>query len=309
MTLNQSRRDFVKKSAASAVCASALLQTIELRAEIVKLPLGLQLYSVRDLLPKDYAGTLKQIGALGYVEGEAAGYYNHSVAEVKQALADAGLKLVSAHYSSDPLHKDFDKILDFNHELGVSYIICAWPGKDPSPPRSNAPANEEGFTLDDWRWNADQFNKFGEKAQAAGIKFGYHNHSMEFHPTEGILPYTELLRLTDPGKVTMELDCGWVIVAGADPVEYLRKYSNRISMLHVKDFKWKDGSPTAKHRVSEEPAVTEMGHGSIDYRPIFEEAAKAHNITHCFVEQEAFTVPPMQSLKIDADYMRSLGAA
>jgi len=300
-----SRRDFVKTSSASLIYGSALLHSSKLFAKTLKVPLGLQLYSLREILPKDYAGTLKEVGTLGYREVESAGYFNHSAAEVKQAMADAGLKLVSAHYASDALHKQFDEILAFNKELGVSYIICASPGfKDPSRVKDMKPQDRmHAFTLDDWRWNADQFNAFGEKVHAAGLKFGYHNHIMEFHETEGTVPYTELLRLTDPSKVTFEMDCGWVTVGGGNPVEYLRKYPTRISMLHVKDFKKADPSAPAAER----PAIAELGQGTIDYAPIFQEAAKAGNVKHVFVEQEAFNVPPMESLKIDADYMHKLG--
>jgi sugar phosphate isomerase/epimerase len=165
--------------------------------------------------------------------------------------------------------------------------------------RSNA------FTLEDWRWSADQFNAIGEKVNAAGIRFGYHNHTMEFHEVDGVMPYDELMRLTDPAKVTMEMDCGWVVVGGGNPVEYLLKYPTRITMLHVKDFKM----GKAPGSISNPPPATELGRGTIDYRPIFREAVKAGHVTHCFVEQEEFDVPPMESLKIDADYMRKLGAA
>lgn len=303
--MKHSRRDFIKASSASLVCGSALLHAGELYAKTLKVPLGLQLYSVRELLPKDYDGTLKQIGALGYREVESAGYFNHSAAEVKQAMENAKLNLVSAHYSSDDLHRQFDQIMEFNKGLGVGHIICSSPGiKDPSRLKSLSPQERNhAFTLEDWRWNAEQFNMFGEKVQAAGLKFGYHNHIMEFHEIDGVVPYFELMRLTDPSKVTMEMDCGWVIVGGGDPVECLRKYPNRISMLHVKDFKRADSSASTSDR----PAIAELGQGSIDYAPIFGEAAKAGNIKHIFVEQEAFDVPPMQSLEIDANYMRKLG--
>jgi sugar phosphate isomerase/epimerase len=126
---------------------------------------------------------------------------------------------------------------------------------------------------------------------------------MEFRATDGVVPYKELLRLTDPSKVTMELDCGWVIVGGGDPIEYLKNYPTRITLLHVKDFKPKDGSAAEADR----PTITELGQGTIDYAPIFKEAAKAGHIQHIFVEQEAFDVPPMESLKIDAEYLRKLG--
>jgi sugar phosphate isomerase/epimerase len=299
-----SRREFVSMAAATALCGPALLDGEALRAQTLKLPLAIQLYSVRDLLPKDFAGTLTALSALGYREVEAAGYYDHSVEEVKKALDGAGLKLVSAHYSFDDLHKQFDQIVAFNQALGVSTLICSTPAfKDPSrldaiPPRDR----NRAYTLDDWRWNADQFNQFGEKVHAAGMKFGYHNHTMEFQEIDGVAPYAELLRLTDPAKVTMEMDCGWVVVGGGDPVEYLAKYPTRISMLHVKDFKRPD--PASGRRGGR---AAELGQGYIDYRPLFAAAAKAGHVTHCFVEQEGFDMPPMDSLKIDADYMRGLG--
>src|SRR5271156_5178102 len=98
--LKCSRRDFVKASSASLVCGSSALHGAMASAKMLNLPLALQLYSVRDLLPKEYAGTLKEIGALGYKEVESAGYFNHSAAEVKTAMSNAGLKLVGAHHSS-----------------------------------------------------------------------------------------------------------------------------------------------------------------------------------------------------------------
>jgi sugar phosphate isomerase/epimerase len=305
--LKHSRRDFLKTGSVSLVYSSSLLHAAGLETKTLNLPLALQLYSVRQLLPTDYDGTLKEIGALGYREVEAAGYFNHTAAEVKQAMDNAGLKLVSAHYPSDDLHKQFAQILAFNKELGVSYIICSSPRLKGSSRLNNMSPRDRAnaYTLDDWRWNADEFNGLGEKVNAAGMKFGYHNHINEFRKTNGVVPYVELLRLTDPSRVTMELDCGWVIVGGGDPVEYLRNYPTRITMLHVKDFKRADTPPSNTNR----PAVAELGQGTIDYLPIFQEAAKAGNIKHCFVEQEAFNVAPMQSLKIDADYMRKLGVA
>jgi sugar phosphate isomerase/epimerase len=300
--LKQSRRDFVKAGSATLIYSSTVDR---LAAQTLKVPLGLQLYSVRELLPKDYEGTLKQLGAIGFREVESAGYYNHSVAQVKQAMSAAGLHLVSAHYGSDDLHQKLDEILAFNKELGVSYIICSFPGfKDPSRVKGLTPKQRStAFNLQDWRWNAEQFNTIGAKVSAAGMKFGYHNHTMEFHKTDGVVPYDELLRLTDPAHVTMEMDCGWVTVGGANPVEYLRKYPTRISMLHVKDFK--DITPDSS--IENVPTIVELGQGAIDYRPIFQQAAKSGVVKHCFVEQEGYNVPPMDGLKIDADYMHKLG--
>ena len=173
--LAYTRRDFLKVSSAAALCGPALLQSGALHAQTLKLPLAIQLYSVRNQLPTDFAGTLKTLAGLGYREVEAAGYYNNSAADVKKALDDAGLKLISAHYTSDDLNKQFDQIMAFNNALGVSTIICSMPAyKDPSRLAALAPRDRNNaYTIDDWRWNADQFNQFGDKVHAAGMKFGY----------------------------------------------------------------------------------------------------------------------------------------
>lgn len=274
----------------------------QLMANPLGLPLGLQLYSVRDLLPKNYEGTLRELNQIGYQEVEAAGYFGRSAREVRGAMEQANLNCVSAHYSMKDLAPHVDQIIQFGKDLGLKYIICSSPAlQDPASATTITRANMEAMTLDDWRWNAEQFNQIGEKVNAAGIRFGYHNHTAEFHAHDGVLPYDELLRLTDPAKVTFEMDCGWVIVGGKDPVDYLTKYPTRISMLHVKDFKLGGGSTSE----SAPPPSAELGRGSIDYRRIFE-AAKGGKIEHAFIEQEQFDMPPLDALRIDAAYWRKL---
>ncbi len=301
-----SRRDFLKASSATFLYGPAFLRGNTLLAQSLGLPLGLQLYSVREMLPTDYEGTLKQIAALGYRQVEAAGFYNHSASQVRKSMQNAGLQCVSAHYSYNDLHAKFDEVLAFNKELGVGTIICSSPGfKNPARLKNLKHGDwANAFTLEDWRWNAEQFNKFGEKVHAAGMKFGYHNHTMEFQKQDGVVPYIELIRLTDPSMVTMEMDCGWVVVGGGNPIELLQRYPTRISMLHVKDFKV-TGKPMS---VTNPPPSAELGQGSIDYRPILQAAAKTGHIRHCFVEQEQFDMSPMQALKVDAEYMRKLNA-
>lgn len=296
-----SRRAFLRTASATAVAAVLWESEPPLRANPLGLPLGLQLYSVRELLPNDYAGTLNQIGALGYQEVEAAGFFGHSAKEVKEAMDQAKLRCVSAHYPLSQLMPNQAEITQYGIDLGLEYIICSSPLlKDSSRWKTNgARAIADLMTLEDWRWNAEQFNRIGERVHAAGIRFGYHNHTGEFREFDGVVAYDELMRLTDPAKVTMEMDCGWVTVGGKNPVEYLNRYRKRISMLHVKDFNlsgWTPGNAA--------PLSTEMGRGTIDYRPIFE-AAKKGDIKHAFVEQEEFDIPAMQALKIDADYMRA----
>src|SRR5271169_1338263 len=279
-----SRRTFLQTASASAVGAAVWSRVPRLMANPLGLPIGLQLYSVRDLLPRDYEGTLRQIGAVGYREVEAAGFFGHSPSEVKQAMDHAGLNCVSAHYPLRDLLPKMEETIQFGKDLGLKYIVCAAPWlKDPSSVKDpGSRVARDKMTLADWRWNAEQLNHIGERVNAAGIRFAYHNHTAEFRSENGVVFYDELLRLTDPAKVTMELDCGWMVLGGKSPVDYLTRYPARFSMLHVKDFKLTGAAPG-----SEPPPSTELGHGNIDYHPIFAAAKKA-KIEHAFVEQEEF---------------------
>ncbi len=296
-----SRRTFL--STATIAAAAVALDARVLRANPLGLPLGLQLYSVRQQMAQDLEMTLAAVQAAGYIEVEAASLPKKPASEVRAALDRAGLKCVSAHHPFGDLEPGIDEKLAYDQELGCKYMICASPGH--RPPTGAAGGNAPGMTLDDWKYCAEEFNRFGEKTAAAGIRFGYHNHVPEFALTEGKVPYLELLRLTDPTKVTMELDCGWAKVAGMDPVMLLREHPNRISMLHVKDFTLPE-HPSPDHR--EDAKVTELGRGSVDYRPIFAQAGKTQRIAHAFVEQEAFDMPWKQSLQVDANYLKALTA-
>jgi sugar phosphate isomerase/epimerase len=142
----------------------------------------------------------------------------------------------------------------------------------------------------------------GEKVNAAGMKFGYHNHILEFKETDGVIPYVELLRLTDPSKVTMELDCEWVIVGGGKPIEYLCNYPIRNHDAACEGLQRAVNPPSKTNR----PAVAELGQGTIDYTPILEEAAKAGHVKHCLRRARGLQCALDQSLKIDADYLRQL---
>lgn len=299
------RRDFLKSAGAASVTALAFRNALTLEAYPLGLPPGLQLYSLRELLPKDFDGTLKAIAAAGYQEVEAAGYYAMSAPDFKQSMEAAGLHCVSGHYPLDMLQPNLENVLNYAKEAGLQYIVCSSPSlKDPSKVKASPKdpgyheAWVEAFTLDDWKWNAEQFNQIGGRLKAYGMKFGYHNHTTEFRKQGKVVPYDALIQQTDPELVTFEMDCGWVAVAGYSPVEYLTKYPTRISMLHVKDFDLKKGT--------EHPQSTELGRGSIDYKPIFEAAKKGGHLTHYFVEQEEFDMPPLEAIKVDAEYMRGL---
>jgi sugar phosphate isomerase/epimerase len=294
---NISRRQFVGTTAALAAFSFTNRAAF---ANPLGLPLGIQLYSVRQQMAEDLDEALAAISSAGYTEVEAASLPKKSAGEIRAALDKAGLKCVSAHHAFSDFYTRLDEIVAYDKELGVNFIICASPGHRPQS-SAGTPGGEKPFTLDDWHYNADQFNSFGEKTAALGVRFGYHNHTREFVVTEGKTPYMELLQLTDPKKVTFELDCGWVMVAGANPAEIMKNHPYRITMLHVKDFKLPPNPSPENH----EAKVTELGQGTVDYHPIFAQAAKTQHIQHAFVEQEAFDMPWKESLKVDAAYLRS----
>ena len=293
------RRDLFR-STALTTAAFTLFGKAAL-ANPLGLPAGLQLYSVRQQMAQDLDGALAAVHTAGYTEVESAALPKKPAKEIRASLDKAGLRCVSAHYGFADVTTRFAETAQYVKELGCTYLICpAVPRRDGSAPGAHSP-----MSLDDWHNAAEQFNKVGEQANAAGLHFGYHNHTGEFVAVEGKIPYEELLRLTDPAKVTFEMDAGWVKVAGVDPVQLMQRYPRRFSMLHVKDFKLA-ANPQPNKR--EESTVTELGRGSIDYRPLFTQAAKNQQITHAFVEQEAFDMPWEQSLKIDADYWHALKA-
>jgi sugar phosphate isomerase/epimerase len=287
-----SRRTFV--GGVASVAALSLGRRMAM-ANPLGLPLAIQLYSVRDQMKEDLAGALAGVSAAGFTVVEAAALPNKSATEVRAALDNAGLHCVSAHHGFKDLFTRFDEVADYDKQLGVKFIICASPGhRDPS-------TGSQPMTLDDWHYMADQFNEMGAKLESRGIRFGYHNHVGEFAVIDGKTPYFELMRLADPKKVTFELDCGWASVAGMNPIELMKTYPHRISMLHVKDFVL-PANPTPE---SHEAKVVELGRGSVDYHPIFAEAARSQHIENAFVEQEAFTMPWKESLKVDAAYLRN----
>jgi len=280
--MSYSRRTFLKTSAAAATVAARRLAAAPLTE-----PIGLQLYSVRELLPKDCDGTLHQLAAAGYVEVEAAGYFGRTAADFRHSMDQAGLRCISTHYAMGMLRPRVDELIEYAHNVGCSYIVC------PSPTRKD-PAAHGALNLEDWRWAAGELNRIGEKVKAAGMRFGYHNHTPEFGTENGVVFYDELLRLTDPKLVFFEMDCGWVFAAGRNPVDYLSKTPDRFPLLHVKDMA--KGANGQYHSVI-------LGQGAMDYKPILRAAT---GLKHYFIEQEEFSIDTMESLRQDADYMRKL---
>lgn len=298
-----SRREFLRAGAGGLTACSLLGPSVaSLSARVLDLPAGLQLYTVKNELAKDFDSTLRKVAAIGYKEVEAAGYYKKSAADFRRSIESAGLNLPAGHYSLQELLEGLDARLAFAHEVGLKYIVCSFPFVA-NPGRFHADKYYQeisaGITLDDWKWNADQFNKVGEKTKAAGMQFAYHNHNLEFRKEKGVTAFDELLRLTDPDLVKMEMDIGWVAATGNDPAAYLGKYPNRFELLHVKDIR--PGKPSTE---GEGTGSTELGHGTVDWRKVFA-AAKRASVRHYFVEQEDpfLNMPVMEAIKVDYEFV------
>jgi len=298
-----SRREFMKVGAGGIAASAAVGPLFRgVSARVLGLPAGIQLYTVKDELAKDFDGTLKKIAAIGYKEVEAAGFYDKSAAAFRKSVQDAGLTLPAGHYSLQELLQGVDAKLAFAHELGLKYMVCSFPFVA-NPARFHADKYYEeiraGITLDDWKWNAEQFNKVAEKAKTAGMKFAYHNHNLEFRKEKGVTAFDELLRLTDANLVKMEMDIGWVASTGNDPAAYLEKYPNRFELLHVKDIR--AGQPSTE---GEGTGSTELGRGTIDWKKVFG-AAKRASVKHYFVEQEDpfLNMPVMEAIKVDYEFV------
>ncbi len=283
-----SRRTFLKAS--GTVAAAACVGAGRLAAAHLKMPVGLQLYSVRDMLPKDFDGTLHKLRTAGYTVVEAAGYFGRSATEFRHSMDQAGLRCVSGHYTLSLLRSQLDELMEYAHTAGLEYMVCSSSGgvhRDPS-------AKGE-LTLDDWRYVAGEFNRMGEKVKAAGMTFGVHNHTPEFAAEDGVLVYDELLRLTDPSLVKFEMDAGWVFASGHKPVDYLSKTPERFPLMHVKDM--------VRGAERQKSSYRAMGTGSRIIGPFMRAAT---GLKYYFVEQEEFNMDPMEELREDAEYMRNL---
>jgi sugar phosphate isomerase/epimerase len=254
---------------------------------------GVQLYTVRADMEKDFDGTIAKVAGIGYKEVEFAGYFNHTAQQVKDVLGRNGLTSPSAHIDYPSLTGDaWLKAIDAAKTIGHEYLVNAWVDeavrKQP----------------DSWKRIAETYNRAGEVSRKAGIQFAYHNHNFEFAPVDGRLPYDVLLDTCDPSLVKMEMDLCWITSAGKDPLEYFGRYPGRFPLVHVKGLGKKIGDATVPiDKVL--PEITDVGHGDvIDWKRIFAQSAQA-GIQHYFVEHD---VPkaPLDSLKTSYDYVSTL---
>jgi sugar phosphate isomerase/epimerase len=315
MTKATSRRTFMTATAFGLT--AALLEIPSMNANPLNLPIGLQLYTVGHEMDSDPAETLKAVAAAGYKQVELSPLAKTSANDLKKMLDDMSLTNPSGHFLLPDLMNNLQEKIAFAHQLGEQFMVVTVPWvADPLRFKADPQLGEvgvflailNGMTLDDWKWNAEQFNKVGEQVKKAGLQLAYHNHNFEWKSYGGVTGYDEFLRLTDPDLLKLELDCGWATVAGQDPVAYLTKYPDRYTLLHIKDFR-KGFTPrtTLMDKDPGAPVGTELGRGAIAYGPILAAARKAR-IRALFVEQEPpFTeIPALEAIKVDYEYLKNL---
>lgn len=280
------RRKFIQTAAASI--AAGMLIPRKLFASKTLSTIGIQLYTIRELVQKDFIGTLRLISQIGYNAVEAAGYANRKFygllpREYALICNENGLQPLSTH--TGILSGNADEIIEDTVKAGMQYLVL------PSIP------SERRKTIDDYQKLADDFNVIGSKCKEAGIKFGYHNHAFEFNELENQVPYDLLLTKTDPGLCFMQLDLYWMVYAGFEPKEYFKRFPDRFELWHVKDMKQDESRES-----------TEIGSGVIDFPELFRLKDKA-GMKYFFVEQEAFKIPPEESIAVSFRYLEKLVAA
>jgi sugar phosphate isomerase/epimerase len=254
---------------------------------------AVQLYTVRDLMKDDFEGTIAKVAQIGYKEVEFAGYFGRTAQQVKDILTKNGLTAPSTHVQYDELDDKFQSVIEFSKTVGMSYIICPWIPEDvrKSP--------------DIWKQASEKFNKCGEQTKKAGMQFGYHNHWFEFLPTDGKLPYDELLKDCDASLVKMEMDLCWIIAAGGEPVKYFEKYPGRFPLVHVKDLKTKPNVTSGgAQNYGDTVDLTEVGSGIIDWKKIFAHSQQA-GIKHYIVEHD-HPKQPIESITKSYEYLSNL---
>ena len=271
------------------------------RGNPLGLPIGLRLYTVGAEMKADLPGTLRALHDIGYREVETAGFADLSAKEFRKRLEDAGLNCASCHL---PLADgDLQRQFDSANQLGARYAVASTmfnqkAGKNAAD--IAGPGDRAAFDA-----MTQDMNRIGAAAVKAGLQFAYHNHDFEFKKFgDGQMVFDLLLKQTDKDLVKLEIDCGWMMLGGHDPVTYMRQHPGRVRMLHIKDFV---AATTRPSTTTDGHQGTELGRGFIDYKPIFA-AARQAGVQHYFVEQEPpfVEMPALTAAKADYDYLHAL---
>jgi len=273
------RRKFIERAASGAISAWALTKNIPItRLDKV----GVQLYTVRNDMEKDFEGTLQKVASLGYKEVEFAGYYNRTPQQVKEILNRLGLESPSVHVPLKAIQDNIEQSIEAAKIIGHKLIVCPYLEPD------------DRKTIDNYKRHAETFNKAGEACNQAGIEFGYHNHDFELAAIDGTVPLDLLLAETDKNLVKLEMDLYWMKKANVNSLAYIAKHPGRTIAFHVKDM---DNTPKM--------FFTEVGRGIINFKEIFTQS-KNSGVKYYFVEQDQSPGSPLDSLKISIDYLKQL---
>lgn len=274
MKNRQSRRDFLKLTAAGAIGAAFISQY-----GCKSVPkIGLQLYTIRDAMVSDPAGSLKIVADTGYKYVELADYanrkfYGYAPAEFLKMVRDLGMEIISSHTQVEGVGVTLDnaKIMAEDHAtLGVKYCLQPWI------------VEEMRTSIASYQRMAENWNRIGEVMKEYGIQFGYHNHNFEFATVEGKVPYFDvMLAELDPNLVTMELDMFWTTKAGHNPVDLFKKYPGRFRLFHLKDAYTREAPFYDVIKTD----IAPVGEGIIDFKAII--AAKdIAGMEYMIVEQD-----------------------
>lgn len=286
----KTRRDFIRETGLLAGAAALFPGIASFGATLTagaSRPFGIQLYTLRDLLPGKAREILRQLAEMGYsqvesYEGPEGIYWNHSPGAFKRYLDDLGLQLISTHCN---VEKDFEKKVADAAAVGMKYVICPWVGPQPN--------------IDAFKKIAAGFNEKGALCKKYGIRFAYHNHDYSFKLLEGQIPQTVLLAETDPTLVDFEMDLYWVNYAGQDIRNWLEKYPNRFKLCHVKDKSKYSFDKLGYQSV-------DLGTGSIDFKRLLPRSIPL-GMDYFFVEQEFYpNGSSLEAAAAGAGYMKRL---
>jgi sugar phosphate isomerase/epimerase len=281
-----SRRDFCKIAAGNAVAAGLFSAGVmKLKADPLGLPIGCQTWPVRDLIAKDFPGTIKQLAAagfqtielcspIGYSDSGFAGLAKYKGAELRKILSDSGISCVSSHFGMEELRGDQERSIAWAKDVGLTQMLVASLGGPKKP------------TMDDVKHAADDYNKIAERAAKAGIQQGLHNEEFEMSTVDGKRTYDVLFELLDPKLVKFQFQVS-TISRGFDAAEYFNKYPGRFISMHVQGW----SAQTRK--------IMPVGEDSLDWKKIFS-AAKTGGIKNYFVEMN------LDMMKASVPYLRKL---
>lgn len=248
-----------------------------------KIPIALQMYTLREEAREDFIGTIEKVAEIGYSAVELAGYSGISVQKLSTLLADNYLKVAGSHVPFAELEKDLPRVIEENLSLGNRYVVV--PSLPPERRKSS----------DDYIQIAEELNRLGESLQHSGITLCYHNHDYEFETLEnGLIGEEILLRLTDPQLVKAEVDAYWMLTAGQDPVAFLQKYPSRVPLLHLKDVDSTDGS------------FAPVGTGTLPLTALID-AAHTTGVEFLIVEQDICKGPALESVTLSYNNLKAMG--